>query len=65
MHNKRCGYYKNVVGALHSKGTTHFVVVNNNMILLDLDVIENKLITKQGIEGTMDHKLTAGRLLEK
>jgi len=44
---------------------THFIIVNNNMILLDLFVVEDKLTIKQGIERTMDHELTTSRLLEK
>jgi hypothetical protein len=35
------------------------------MISLNLFAIKDKLTTKQGIEGTMDNKLIANRLLEK
>jgi hypothetical protein len=65
MHNKRCGCYENVVGALDSTGTTHFMVVNNNMISLNLFVVKDTLTTKQRIDGMMDYELITSRFLEK
>jgi hypothetical protein len=41
---------------------THFIIVNNNMISLDLFVVEDKLTTKQRIKRTMDHELTLGKI---